>query len=415
MNRFSFPYLHRKLGVILIAVTALQSAQAAEVAPAPRAASTVKNPASNAPNLTREFSVVPNGDALYSALEAVRRAGWSGLASEASTSSPAAGLTRYEMAMETAKAIVTVRARAKADTRWASTIAARAPEATRGLRALCIAFAPELARFDAGANAMAAQLSLWLAAPAPEKFSTDFSTATREDSFGKFSASTAAAPNAQPALNLPLSQRLRVYAAVNSLMRAQADPFQHDLNSSFTQSDAGVALSLGHRVRVRAGVSNRDAGSGSDSRGASASDFFAPSFSQQNFSRQNFSEQSFGGGLDLALRENMVLSGEVARVHSQRMGFDNWLSSPAGRSFNGTKIEGGLSMSGWQNRVALSAHLSRLVPEDSLALATTAAQLNLDFGLSQQVSLNLLYRQLFETSQTPRGNRVFGGGFNINF
>jgi hypothetical protein len=421
MNRFT----SRQLGVLLAAATvafAPRYARAADPAPAPKINPTPKTTAANAPDLTREFALVPAGDALYSALDAVRRTGWTGLSPGSPTPAASAGgvLTRYEMALETAKAIVTVRARARADARWASTLIARSPEATRGLRTLCIALAPELSRFDAGAPAMAAQLAAWLQAPTVEDFSiapratgTD-TVAERFAMIGEGARSSVAPGVARShptaMLDMPLSQRLRVYAAVSSMARAQSDPFQHDLG---TQTSAGITFRLKPWLRARAGVS----------KSARRENFFRPSpgagdalaTPAPGFSEPGFSEQSLGGGLDVVVRPNLLLSGEIARVQSQRVGADNWLASPAGVAFDGTKIEGGLSLSGWQNRVALSAHLSRLVPEDSLALATTAAQLNLGIGLSQQVSLNLLYRQLFETPQTPRGNRVFGGGFNINF
>src|SRR4028119_1008009 len=57
-----------------------------------------------------EFSTVPLGDALYRHLAVITEAGWRGVPHGASST-----LTRYEMALETAKAIFTVTARQQAN------------------------------------------------------------------------------------------------------------------------------------------------------------------------------------------------------------------------------------------------------------------------------------------------------------
>src|SRR5690606_26082237 len=114
-------------------------------------------------------------------------------------------------------------------------------------------------------------------------------------------------------------------------------------------------------------------------------------------------ERSLSAGADLTLRPGIVLSGDVARVDADSAFGD------------GLRFEGGLGLSGWQNRVVLSAHLSRLVPEDSLALGTTAARLNLGVDVTSQIQLTLMYQQLFGAGATQQGNRRFGGGIDFNF
>ena len=79
------------------------------------------------------------------------------------------------------------------------------------------------------------------------------------------------------------------------------------------------------------------------------------------------------------------------------------------------RYEGGVGLSGWQNRVALSARLSRLVPEDSLALGVTAARLNLGVGLTSQIQLKLMYQQMFGANAALQNNPRFGGGLDFSF
>jgi hypothetical protein len=89
-----------------------------------------------------EFSVVPSGDALYSNLSAVARAGWTSpgidTGNAVATTTANTTLTRYEMALETAKALVAVKARQQANPQWANSASKPALKAllhmTRTLR-----------------------------------------------------------------------------------------------------------------------------------------------------------------------------------------------------------------------------------------------------------------------------------------
>jgi hypothetical protein len=381
-------------------------------------------------DLSREFSVVPAGDPLYAHLSDVRGAGWSTLTAETS-----AAMTRYEMALETAKALIAVRARQRADENWATT----APKpALQSLRALCAGLQSELTRFDIDSKSAIAELGKWIdsgeksrtspveatinAPLASDAFSVGSNSAGSNsvgsvsmDAMNRFSFASATRPGADgesATLQIPLSQRLRVYGAVASLARSAYDPLQSERstpngslhlgeNSRSSFGSAGASLALTNWLQLRGEASRR--ATASTLSGALGKPFL------DSQSSASGNERSLGGGVDLTISPGIVLSGDVAHFKSEG-GLLSGLSA-----FSGTRYAGGLELSGWQNRVALSANLSRLVPEDSLALSMTAAQLNLGVGLTQQISLKLLYQQLFETPQQARGNRVFAGGININF
>jgi hypothetical protein len=360
-------------------------------------------------DLTREFTVVPAGDLLYTYLGALRSISLNSADEATGTSAvpdKTATMTRYEMALEVAKALITLRARQQADSHWASTLP---PASLRSLRALCLALQSELARFNVDSKTTIALLDSWLQSP------TATDTPANRPVLSTDMSLDHTTPRAVPAtretvLKLPLSQRLRVYGAVTSLARSSRDPLQpNEIDSSsstlrLSQTSSqnfgslGGALALTDRIQLRGEVAHRP-----------IARTLREAFDRNANVAGADGEHSIGGGVDFALWPGVTLSGDVA--HLQTSG-----GLLAGLSqFSGTKYEGGVGLSGWQNRVALSANLSRLVPEDSLAFSMTAAQLNLDVGVTQQLSLKLLYQQLFETPQQPRGERMIAGGININF
>ena len=413
MTRFIF-----KLALlpVLASVTGMSSIVHADNAGAPR---TVSARVSTT-DLSREFAVVPAGDVMYTHLNTVRSAGWSTL-----TGAAPATMTRYEMALEVAKALITVRARQRADARGATT--APAP-AFHALRALCSGLQAELARFDIDSRSTTIELEKMIelsSAPSIPPANSTRTSPSRNSSSINIPASieTANVPslqgmargdaNREATLEIPLSQRLRVFGAVSSLARSANDPLQNNRstatgslrlggNSRASFGSAGASLALTDWLRMRGQASRR-------STSRSLGRTLGGQVFENSATPAGGNERSIGGGVDLTLSPGVVLSGDVAHFKTEGG------LLPGLASFTGTRYAGGLELSGWQNRVALSANLSRLVPEDSLALSVTAAQLNLGVGLTQQISLKLLYQQLFETPQQARSNRVFAGGININF
>jgi hypothetical protein len=87
----------------------------------------------------------------------------------------------------------------------------------------------------------------------------------------------------------------------------------------------------------------------------------------------------------------------------------------ANNNLKATRLEGGLGFTTWRDRLSLTANLSRLVPEDSLALSSTAAGLNIDVDVTERLSLNLLYKKLFASQATTHSDGFVGGGISINF
>ena len=113
------------------------------------------------PNVARadEFTTIPPGDPLYGHLATITKAGWLGDAPAQGTSH---SLTRYEVALETAKAIFTVTARHRADPNWAAT----APKpALRALRDLTVGLGAELKQLDIDVNATRALFDSLIKAP----------------------------------------------------------------------------------------------------------------------------------------------------------------------------------------------------------------------------------------------------------
>ncbi|MDQ3815763.1 MAG: hypothetical protein M3347_17765 [Armatimonadota bacterium] len=384
-----------------------------------------------------EFAAIPAGDPLYNHLTIISKAGWANF-----TSGPSHSLTRYEAALETAKAIFTVTASHRADPNWAAT----APrEALRALRTLTKSLRPELKKLDIDAGATLTQLERILKSlpDKPEKSTPDKAvpdlprpaTKGAVDSslartgksagarliareFGRQPTSLRAgellemlrsghsALNTQ-AMQLPLSQRLRVDYAVSALARAENDPLRkaafgassstptangsNSMASSMRQSvDTGLALDLTDWLTVSTSYRKDQTPR-------------TQSLPEAMFAGTN-EVRSIKGGLAIEVRPGVTLTGSVARLATGG-------EDPA----RATRIGGGLSLSAWQNRLSLNANLSRLVPEDSVALSLKAAELNVGLDVTQKLSLSLLYQQLFGAqNQTPVDRRV-GGGISIKF
>jgi hypothetical protein len=352
-----------------------------------------------------QFAIVAPDNPLQGELQIVRRAAWntpdSSAAQPSSTqagSTPVA-LTRYEIALETAKALIAVRARHHADANWHHGIA---PQSLRALRALCVAFKTELTGFETNVPATLKLLDELLA----------------EAGTARENALPVPASGSTPAQRVPdviseslpdetlmqsLSQRLRVYSALDSLARQQNDPLAvSDVNTrsgGVRRLRAGATFEVSPELQLRAEFQNQASGR---PLVPGLRDFLnADTFHLQNAGFGG--ARSIGAGIDWNLLPGVTVSGGVSRVDE------------FSRGGNALRYEGGVGFSGWQNRVALSAHLSRLVPEDSLALGTTAARLNLGVGLTSQVQLKLMYQQMFGAGAALQTNPRFGGGLDFSF
>jgi hypothetical protein len=346
-----------------------------------------------------EFSVVPAGDALYRNLSVVMRAGWTSLGTNLVKSAPqgaapAAPLTRYEMALETAKALVAVKARQEANPQWVNSVS---KPAVRALQQMTQALRPELKGLGvdvAAALKLCTQLLEARAVTSPVRLprasATTFSRPARETSpvvmrSGRENAKT---------VELRLSQRLLVSTAVSALQRESQDPLS-DVSFGLgreAKSKAGtnVTLSLSQRFTLRAMYDQRN---------------LTPTvLSLQPYAMSGSSLSTLGGAVDVAVRPGMTFSGSVENLASNAVGDPSW-----------TRYSGGVGLSAWQNRLSLRANLSRLVPDNVRELPTTVGGVGLGFDVNERLSLSLLYQQLFTVSAPSKADRLVAGGLSINF
>jgi hypothetical protein len=329
-----------------------------------------------------DFTVVPPSDPAYSHLQTIRTAPWAG---SWSGTSAATSLTRYELALETAKSLISLRARHNADANWGHTLS---PDSIRALRQLCVSFKSELPQFNVDVPATLQLLDGLLTqttvvAPAPA-----------------VAAPTPAATVALPQLEAEsdktpsLSQRLRVYSALDSLARQANDPFKVTNTTGVQRLRIGASYDLNNSIRLSGEMEKEDR-----QRPAGLRDFLAGT----SLDASAQSARELEANAIWTLRPGITLSSGVAHIDS-----DNPLN-------DGLRFESSLGLTGWQNRIALSAHLSRLVPEDSQALGQTAARLNLGVGLTSQIQLKLMYQQLFGATAAGQTNRRVGGGIDFSF
>lgn len=379
----------------------------------------------SSPARSDEFATIPAGDPLYTQLTVVARAG---LATPAS--GPGHALTRYEVALETAKAIFTVTTSHRADAKWA-TPASR--PALLALRELTATLRSELKKLNVDANSTLARLdSLLQAARLPVSPRVDTTLASPSSSWRTGStaglkrgeltslssgqllhALRTGRGGADSAMHdtrtsqLSLSQRLRVDCAVSALAREADDPFgdaailarsagrsrptSAGVVSAVQAVDTGAALDLTHWLTLSAGYRKDLMASHTQSL-------------QDSFFAGPGAMRSVNGGLAIEVRPGMTLTGSVAR-----------LATAGEDPTRATRIGGGLSLSAWQNRLSLNANLSRLVPEDSFALSSKAAELNVGLEFTQRLSLSLLYQRLFAAENQAPVDRRVGGGISIKF
>lgn len=340
------------------------------------------------------FAPIAAGDPIYRQLGALTLLG------EGKPAKPSANLTRYEAALQVARvaAIASTKPEALSRSGW------------RALRDLAGSLKSELRQLGVDVEDVVATCGRQLDASAKTKPGTLLSPSVRTP--GGKSAPLVAPPSrsflngtASPAehgveqsyIELPLSSKVRVDAVRSALQRDALDPFSSGPSSLLVRSnastpqvgsDTSVAVDLNSWLRVRAGSSQRNFGMGDTSPALSA-----PLFQGASAAR------GLGGGLDVSPLKGVRVSTEVEQ-----------LSTNIGTS--GLRLGGGIGLSAWQNRLTMSAHLSRLRPEDRAVLPSTATELNLGIGLSQRLSLSLLYQSLF--SSQSESSRL-AGGLNFSF
>lgn len=390
-----------------------------------------------------EFSLVPAGDPLYKHFTTVRRAGWNDGGAENGTRANAAGsnaarasgteattaLTRYEMALETARAYLSISSRGRIA--GTPTLSISRP-ALRSLRELIVALRSELGSLDINVSEALSFCDRVLqrnwdkqAATATDTGRASRSNLPAESSVRPVSRSINgdAAPifgapkEARRSWQGPISQQLRVYAALSSLEREAGDPFG-DAALRLPHHSASGATGIGLRsallsggayevtdwLRLRADYTRRPLSAAINARNLLASEQAADALSPALMRSLNAvgDGRSVGGGIDIDV-SGLTLSGQVARVSTNGVGAD------------AMRFGGGVALNAWQNRLALSANLSRLVPEDSPELSSNAAAFNLDVGVTERLRLKLLYQQLFNSPNQNRGERLVAGGINISF
>ncbi len=103
-----------------------------------------------------------------------------------------------------------------------------------------------------------------------------------------------------------------------------------------------------------------------------------------------------GGSVDLNLGAGLKFSTEIERLRADTGAL-------------ASRIGGGASLSAFQNRLLLQMSLSRLLPGDKSALTTTAAQVGASLDVSPRLSLNLRYQGLFAPTPNLSAARVAGG------
>ena len=189
----------------------------------------------------------------------------------------------------------------------------------------------------------------------------------------------------------PISSRLRAGAALQSLDRAQHDLFgDSKVSSRALGASSSLAYDFNSWLTVRALAAKRDLANTPEKSPLLSAPLFAGAEEAQ----------STGGGLDLNLG-SLRFSGDVEKFSAD----DRAL---------GTRVGGGVGISAWQNRLSMSAHLSKLVPEDRAVLPSTAAEIGVGVGISERLRLNLLYQGLF-TPQNNSSNERVAGGLSLSF
>jgi hypothetical protein len=371
------------------------------------------------PALADEFDTVALGDPLYDHLTTVRQAGWLG-ESEKTAAAPRQALTRYEIALEAARAIFTLNARYHSDDFAVNSSSRRA---VRAVRELTQAMRPELKTLNIDTAAvlmLCEQLSnpqLSHESAAPPR-STPVRAASAEPAGvapgameAGFHLSSSAWGTKEGRLELPVAQRVRLYSVISTLARDAQDPFADD--SIFGPRHTSKTLNFDTVTGITATGAAVDVkpwlrwSAGSEHHAQRTVDWRS-SFLLNDAARLNTTDAyEHVTGVDIKTPfSGIVLHGNYAYIHT-----DDKLAA--------RRFEAAIGYSGWQNRLALTANLSRLVPEDSVPFSaltsTTAGNLNIAVDVTNRISLNLLYQQLFGSQNQFGADRAVAGGLSIKF
>jgi hypothetical protein len=335
-----------------------------------------------------EFSLVPKGDPIYSQLSSLARPGDGKV-------TPA--LTRYEAALQTARAIMDLRNRdlqSLSRTNW------------RALKSLATTLKFELRQMGVDVDAAIALAdrnlenyeSPDLSVPASARRPTRTVAVPLPPSGLLLAPAGLDNPNIKTSsIEIPLSRRLRVGAALTAIQRNANDPFRDDFstrnapknNLQQLGSQSSLAYNLNPSLTVRAANAKVSAKAGE-----------MPLLSAP-FLDGASNVNAAGGGLDINLGSGLKLSTEVERLRSDT-------------GAQASRIGGGASVSAFQNRLSMNMSVSRLLSEDDATLPATAAQLGVGLDVTRRLSLSLLYQGLFSQAANSNASRV-SGGFSLNF
>lgn len=379
-----------------------------------------------------EFDTIPLTDPVYTHLSTLQQAGWlaerdksPALARQPFSRKP---LTRYEVALEAARAIFTLNSRFRGDEQAVPSAARHAIRAVRDLTTtmrneleglkvdtdatlkLCDALNnPQLNRtpVDGGASRVTAPAKS--AGKSPLSRSAVQDGSVRKAAEPKTNASMfPAAPGsvAESRMELPVSQRVRLYSVISTLARDAQDPLTESRSvwsspAHRSQPDASIA-GAGASLQVTPGISVR---AGREYHSQRTLQWKSPLNDAARLNSTGAHESV--AGIDV----KTPISGIVLR--------SNWASIRTDDRLAAKRFQAALGYTGWQNKLALSANITRLVPEDrapfSALTRTTAGNLNIAVEVTNHISLNLLYEQLFGADDQVHADRAVAGGLSIRF
>jgi hypothetical protein len=333
-----------------------------------------------------EFSPVAANDSAYAQLNILAPTGWI-----ESRPGARAVLTRYEIATETARAILAFEAQQNESKK--TRVVPRS--VVRALRELTVKFRPELRSLGIDAAAALRRCDALLQAEATTLQATPTEKVTPEKVTPETRVENARPGFARPLRTVPpsspvaISNRLRLDSMVSALSRDALDPFgdTDDIASRESKlSRADVALGLSDWLSVRAsGGSFR-----SDTRRVLP--FTAP-------------YRALGGEATVALH-GVQLSGGVEQMAPQFAGEN-------AASWN--RVGGALGFSAWRNRLTLRANWARLLPSDARLVPASVGGVDVGLDLSERFRLTMLYQQMFGGRGENTTSRVVSTGININF
>ncbi len=399
-----------------------------------------------------EFSVLPPNDPIYAQLAMLERG--------KPSSKALVPLTRYEAALQAARAILDLRNRDSA-------LVAR--DDWRAITALTNSLKSELRQLGVDIDAARALAAKNLQNPerksqptttpissAPSLWSNNLSnelkgnsapTKVRNSEKGRSSllmapqvmagvGSTLERKSSDGSLSFQLSPRLRAETALQAVQRTGLDPLDaargfslrgvsdnsrtdNSRTGNSAAADSGATNSkatdsrveslasqttlsydLSRYLTLRAANSRLNWGAATALGTGSPSSPLSSPFSSPLLGVPLFEGASSaggsGGGVDVNLGAGLKFSTEIERLR-------------ANTGASARRIGGGASLSAFQNRLSMNMSLSRLFPQDKTALPSTAAQLGASLDVSQRLSLSLIYQGLFAPTPSNSASRVAGG------